>query len=79
MAVVAADKVVLHQDFAPSDSFYQRKVHIPDLSYDEMLKHRQTNQYQDFLQGPLVQGVHMLMAPFITDKPDGHSENALVG
>ena len=66
-AVAATEKVQLTADFIPSETFANRQVHLPELSYQEMLEHRKTQQYQDFLNGPLVQTVHMLMYPFMQE------------
>ena len=59
------NKVQLHADFIPSETFEKRPVHLPELSYEEMMAHRQSKQYADFLKSPLVQGVHTLLYPFM--------------
>ncbi len=63
-AVVSALDVT--EDYVPGPTYEAAKTGLHEMTVAEMEAHRQTDEYQEFLQSPLVQTVNLLMYPIVS-------------
>ena len=69
LSVVASHEVIIYEDFVPyqKNSFndHSHTVFDMEIAHNDKMAHRETQEYKDFIEGPMVTAFHAIALPIV--------------
>ena len=68
VVVAHSPEVVIYEDFVPQQRSFTEHGHTVwdmELSHEQKMAHRKSEEYRDFMEGPIVTAIHAMLYPMV--------------
>ena len=68
VVVAHSPEVVIYEDFVPEQRSFTEHGHTVwdlELSHEQKMAHRKSDEYREFMEGPIVTAIHTMMYPMV--------------